>query len=113
VEVKAASIGEGSKVNHLSYIGDAQVGVDVNVGAGSITCNYDGARKHQTIIEDGVFLGSNSALIAPVKVGENATIAAGSTINRNVPPGSLGIARAVQRIVQKWRRPVKKQANTR
>lgn len=112
VEVKAASIGQGSKVNHLSYIGDAQIGADVNVGAGSITCNYDGACKHQTIIEDGVFLGSNSALIAPVKVGENATIAAGSTINRNIPPGSLGIARAVQRIIRKWRRPVKKQTNS-
>ncbi len=107
VEVKAASIGEGSKVNHLSYIGDAQVGADVNVGAGSITCNYDGARKHQTVIEDGVFLGSNSALIAPIKIGENATIAAGSTINRDVPPGSLGITRAVQRIIKKWQRPVK------
>lgn len=113
VEVKAASIGQGSKVNHLSYIGDAQIGADVNVGAGSITCNYDGANKHKTIIEDRVFLGSNTALIAPVKVGENATVAAGSTINRNVPSGSLAIARAVQRIIQKWRRPVKKQTNSR
>jgi bifunctional UDP-N-acetylglucosamine pyrophosphorylase/glucosamine-1-phosphate N-acetyltransferase len=108
VEIKAASIGQGSKVNHLSYIGDAQIGADVNVGAGSITCNYDGAYKHRTIIEDRVFLGSNAALIAPIKIGENATIAAGSTINRNVPPGSLGIARTVQRIIEKWRRPVKK-----
>jgi bifunctional UDP-N-acetylglucosamine pyrophosphorylase/glucosamine-1-phosphate N-acetyltransferase len=113
VEVKAASIGQGSKVNHLSYIGDAQIGADVNVGAGSITCNYDGAYKHKTIIEDRVFLGSNTALIAPIKIGENATIAAGSTINQNVPSGSLGIARAVQRIIRKWRRPVKKQTDSR
>lgn len=112
VEVKAASIGQGSKVNHLSYIGDAQVGTDVNVGAGSITCNYDGAYKHRTIIEDGVFLGSNTALIAPIRVGKNATIAAGSTLSRDIPSESLGIARAVQRIIRKWRRPVKKQGDS-
>lgn len=97
VEVKKSVIGQGSKVNHLSYIGDSEVGEKVNVGAGTITCNYDGQNKHKTIIEDGAFIGSNTALVAPVKVGARALIGAGSTITRDVPENNLGIARARQK----------------
>jgi len=97
VEVKKSVIGYGSKVNHLSYIGDSEVGEKVNVGAGTITCNYDGQDKHKTIIEDGAFIGSNTALVAPVKVGARALIGAGSTITRDVPENNLGIARARQK----------------
>jgi bifunctional UDP-N-acetylglucosamine pyrophosphorylase/glucosamine-1-phosphate N-acetyltransferase len=107
VEVKKAQIGRGSKVNHLTYIGDSEIGVDVNVGAGTITCNYDGANKHKTIIEDRVFIGSNVALVAPVRVGEGATIGAGSTISRDVPAGNLSVSRAPQKQLQGWQRPVK------
>ncbi|MFA7675000.1 MAG: DapH/DapD/GlmU-related protein, partial [Endomicrobiia bacterium] len=95
-EVKKSIIDKGSKVNHLSYIGDAIIGKDVNIGAGTITCNYDGNNKHQTIIQDEVFVGSNVNLVAPVKIGKKVLIAAGSTITENVLPNKLTIARARQ-----------------
>jgi bifunctional UDP-N-acetylglucosamine pyrophosphorylase/glucosamine-1-phosphate N-acetyltransferase len=96
VEAKQATIGDGSKANHLSYLGDATIGERVNVGAGTITCNYDGTTKHQTVIEDDAFIGSDSQLVAPVKVGKGAYVAAGSSIVEDVPPGALGIARGKQ-----------------
>jgi bifunctional UDP-N-acetylglucosamine pyrophosphorylase/glucosamine-1-phosphate N-acetyltransferase len=108
VEIKKSSIGFGSKVNHLSYVGDAEVGALVNIGAGTIVCNYDGANKHQTIIEDGVFIGSDTQLVAPVKIGKNATIGAGSTITKNVPAETLALSRIRQTTVDGWKRPVKK-----
>lgn len=108
VEIKNAQIGVGSKVNHLSYVGDSEVGKSVNIGAGTITCNYDGANKFKTIIEDNVFVGSDTQLIAPVTVGENATIAAGSTITRDVPADSLTLCRAKeQKSIPGWQRPKK------
>jgi len=94
VEVKKSVIGEGSKANHLAYIGDATVGKDVNIGAGVITCNYDGFQKHRTIIEDGVFVGSDAQLVAPVRIGKDALVAAGSTVTRDVPPEALAISRS-------------------
>jgi bifunctional UDP-N-acetylglucosamine pyrophosphorylase/glucosamine-1-phosphate N-acetyltransferase len=108
VEVKNATIGKNSKANHLSYIGDATIGSEVNIGAGTITCNYDGANKHRTLIEDGAFIGSNAALVAPVTIGKNATIGAGSTIGKNAPPGELTVARARQITLAGWKRPQKK-----
>ena len=108
VETKKAHIGEGSKVNHLSYIGDADVGSGVNVGAGTITCNYDGANKFKTTIADGAFIGSNSALVAPVSVGKDAVVGAGSTVTSDVPDGHLGVARGRQRNIPGWQKPVKK-----
>lgn len=108
VEIKNSTIAAKSKINHLSYIGDATIGQNVNIGAGTITCNYDGANKHQTIIEDEVFVGSNSALIAPITIGKAATIGAGSTLNRNVPSESLTLNRAETRTVSNWKRPTKK-----
>jgi bifunctional UDP-N-acetylglucosamine pyrophosphorylase/glucosamine-1-phosphate N-acetyltransferase len=108
VEVKKSVIGAGSKANHLSYIGDTLMGAGVNVGAGTITCNYDGANKHQTRIEDGVFIGSDTQLVAPVCVGEGATIGAGTTVTRDVPPGELAVSRVEQRNRRGWKRPVKK-----
>jgi bifunctional UDP-N-acetylglucosamine pyrophosphorylase/glucosamine-1-phosphate N-acetyltransferase len=102
VEVKNSVIGEGSKVPHLSYIGDAEIGADVNVGAGTITCNYDGEQKHRTIIGDGAFIGSDTMLVAPVRVGGGAVTAAGSAISKDVPPGALGIERSEQRIIEDW-----------
>lgn len=108
VETKNAVLGADSKVNHLSYVGDSQIGEHVNIGAGTITCNYDGANKHKTVIEDDVFVGSNSALVAPVKIGEGATIGAGSTITRDVPAERLSITRARQTDIENWVRPVKK-----
>ena len=108
VEIKNATVGLGSKVNHLSYVGDASVGANVNVGAGVITCNYDGANKHKTVIEDNVFVGSDTQLVAPVTVGQGATIAAGSTITKNVPADTLTLCRArEQRSIQGWQRPQK------
>ncbi|KQT36515.1 bifunctional UDP-N-acetylglucosamine diphosphorylase/glucosamine-1-phosphate N-acetyltransferase GlmU [Methylophilus sp. Leaf414] len=108
VELKNARVGIGSKVNHLSYVGDAEVGANVNIGAGVITCNYDGANKHKTIIEDDVFVGSDTQLVAPVTVEKGATIAAGSTITKNVPADSLTLCRArEQRSIQGWKRPQK------
>jgi len=108
VEVKEADIGERSKANHLAYIGDATVGRDVNVGAGTITCNYDGANKHRTVIEDDVFIGSDTQLVAPVTVRRGATIGAGSTITREAPADQLTISRVKQQSY-KWKRPQKKQ----
>ena len=104
VEIKNSRIGSGSKVSHLSYIGDCQVGTGVNIGAGTITCNFDGRTKHQTIIKDGAFIGSNTNLVAPVVVGENSLTGAGSTITKDVPDGALGIARARQVIKENWTR---------
>ncbi len=108
VETKQADIGEGSKVNHLSYIGDAKLGKGVNIGAGTITCNYDGVNKHLTEIEDGAFIGSNTSLIAPVTIGKHATTGAGSAINKNVEDKQLAIARGKQKNITGWQRPEKK-----
>jgi len=108
VETKKAHVGPGSKISHLSYIGDAVLGSEVNVGAGTITCNYDGVNKHITEIDDGAFIGSNTSLVAPVSVGKNATVGAGSTISRDVPDESLAIARGKQRTLDTWKRPEKK-----
>lgn len=102
VEVKKSSIGKGSKVPHLSYVGDTKIGENVNIGAGTIVCNYDGKAKHQTLVEDGAFIGSNSNLVAPVVVGKNAVTAAGSTITENVPGEALGIARNRQTNIEDW-----------
>jgi bifunctional UDP-N-acetylglucosamine pyrophosphorylase/glucosamine-1-phosphate N-acetyltransferase len=102
VELKKTSLGAKSKVNHLSYLGDATVGANVNVGAGTITCNFDGEKKHQTIIEDGAFIGSDSQLVAPVRIGKGAYVGAGSSITQDVPAGALGIARARQANVEGW-----------
>ncbi len=108
VETKKAKIAKGSKVNHLSYIGDTVMGSNVNIGAGTITCNYDGVNKSQTTIEDNVFVGSNSALVAPVTLGENSTIGAGSVITKDVPADELTVARAKQVTIPGWQRPTKK-----
>ncbi|MCP5169442.1 MAG: bifunctional UDP-N-acetylglucosamine diphosphorylase/glucosamine-1-phosphate N-acetyltransferase GlmU [Hahellaceae bacterium] len=108
VEIKKALVGKGSKISHLSYIGDATLGVDVNIGAGTITCNYDGVNKFQTKIGDGVFVGSNSSLVAPVSLGEGSTIGAGSTITKDVGTDQLAVARGKQRNIDGWVRPVKK-----
>ena len=108
VEIKKSDVGEGSKINHLSYIGDTSIGTDVNIGAGTITCNYDGANKHRTIIGDRVFIGSDTQLVAPVEVKEGATIGAGSTITRDVEANELALSRAPQKTHTGWKRPVKK-----
>jgi len=110
VEVKKSVIGAGSKANHLSYIGDSEIGAAVNVGAGVITCNYDGADKHRTVIGDDVFIGSDTQLVAPVSVGDGATIGAGSTITRDAGAGALTLSRSEQKSVANWRRPRKKGA---
>jgi bifunctional UDP-N-acetylglucosamine pyrophosphorylase / glucosamine-1-phosphate N-acetyltransferase len=102
VETKKAVFGEGAKASHLSYIGDAEVGADVNIGAGTITCNYDGKNKHKTVLEDGVFIGSDTQLVAPVRVGKGAYVGAGSTITKDVPPGSLALSRTPQKVVEGW-----------
>ena len=102
VELKNTNLGPRSKANHLSYLGDATVGADVNVGAGTITCNYDGVNKHRTVIEDGAFIGSDSQLVAPVTVGKGAYVGAGSSIVADVPAGALGIARGRQNNVEGW-----------
>jgi bifunctional UDP-N-acetylglucosamine pyrophosphorylase/glucosamine-1-phosphate N-acetyltransferase len=107
VETKKAHIGKGSKVNHLSYIGDTEMGADVNIGAGTITCNYDGANKHKTVIGDKVFVGSCTQLVAPVEIGAGATIGAGSTITKSAPAGELTLSRAKQMTLKGWQRPVK------
>ncbi len=109
VEIKKSKVAEGSKINHLSYVGDSIVGSGVNIGAGTITCNYDGVNKHQTIIEDGAFIGSDSQLVAPVKVGKNATIGAGSTITKNTPEDQLTLTRAKQISLKSWLRPTKQE----
>ena len=108
VEVKASRIGRGSKANHLAYLGDSTVGRDVNVGAGTITCNYDGANKNRTVIEDNVHIGSDVQLIAPVTVGAGATIAAGATITKDVPPGGLTLTEKKQVTKPDWKRPTKR-----
>lgn len=108
VETKNITLGEGSKANHLTYLGDATIGQGVNIGAGTITCNYDGANKHQTIIEDDVFIGSNSSLVAPVEIKKGATVGAGSTISSTISEGALALTRATLRQIQNWRRPSKK-----
>jgi len=108
VEIKNSNVADGSKVNHLTYIGDTDIGTKVNVGAGTITCNYDGANKHRTRIGDGAFIGSGVNLIAPVEVGSGATIGAGSTITKPVPDDELALERSKQTIVKGWKRPVKK-----
>jgi bifunctional UDP-N-acetylglucosamine pyrophosphorylase/glucosamine-1-phosphate N-acetyltransferase len=108
VEIKKTRLGTGSKANHLSYLGDAVIGAGVNIGAGTITCNYDGVNKSLTEIADGAFIGSNTALVAPVKVGEQATIGAGSVISKDAPANALTVARAKQSTVAGWQRPVKK-----
>ena len=107
VEVKNTTMGDGSKAAHLSYLGDAVIGDTVNIGCGTITVNYDGANKHTTTIENGVFVGCNANLIAPVTLGENSFVAAGSTINKDVPHGNLAIARARQENKESWQRPKK------
>jgi bifunctional UDP-N-acetylglucosamine pyrophosphorylase/glucosamine-1-phosphate N-acetyltransferase len=108
VEVKRSTIKNNSKVSHLSYIGDSNIGTDVNIGAGVITCNYDGSNKHQTKVKDGAFIGSNSQLVAPVIIGKNATIGAGSTITQNAPDDKLTLSRNKQSTIDKWKRPTKK-----
>ncbi len=108
VETKKVHLGTGSKANHLTYLGDAVIGNKVNIGAGTITCNYDGVNKSQTTIGDNAFVGSNSSLVAPVTIGAGATIAAGSVITRNAPDGRLTVARARQQVIEGWHRPVKK-----
>jgi len=102
VETKKAVFGEGAKASHLSYIGDAEIGADVNIGAGTITCNYDGVNKHKTVLEDGVFIGSDTQLVAPVRVGRGAYVGAGSTITKDVPADALALSRTPQRIVAGW-----------
>src|SRR5204863_7388456 len=108
VETKKAVFGEGAKASHLSYIGDAEVGAGVNIGAGTITCNYDGVRKNKTILEDGVFIGSDTQLVAPVRVGRGAYVGAGSTITKDVPPGALALSRTPQKTIEGWAERKKK-----
>ncbi len=108
VEIKKSTIADGSKINHLTYIGDSEIGTGVNVGAGTITCNYDGANKHKTTIGDNVFIGSGVNLVAPVKIGKGATIGAGSTITKPVPDEQLAIERSKQITIKGWKKPVKK-----
>jgi bifunctional UDP-N-acetylglucosamine pyrophosphorylase/glucosamine-1-phosphate N-acetyltransferase len=112
VELKNSRLGDGSKANHLAYLGDSEIGRNVNVGAGTIFCNYDGANKHRTVIEDDVFIGSDAQLVAPVSVGRGATIGAGTTVTDDVPPEVLVISRVKQVVVPRWRRPKKKPKTT-
>ncbi|MCG6974849.1 MAG: bifunctional UDP-N-acetylglucosamine diphosphorylase/glucosamine-1-phosphate N-acetyltransferase GlmU [Acidiferrobacterales bacterium] len=107
VEIKNSEIGEGSKVNHLAYVGDSKVGTNVNVGAGAITANYDGANKHQTVIEDGASVGANSVMVAPVAIGKNATLAAGTILRKDAPAGELTLSAGKQRSIKGWKRPTK------
>jgi bifunctional UDP-N-acetylglucosamine pyrophosphorylase / glucosamine-1-phosphate N-acetyltransferase len=102
VELKKSVVGKGSKAGHLSYLGDAIIGEGVNIGAGTITCNYDGAQKHQTIIEDGAFIGSDTQLVAPVTVGKGAYVGSGTTIRESVPAGSLAVSAGKQRNIENW-----------
>ena len=108
VEVKKSDVGAGSKANHLSYIGDTTIGAGTNIGAGSVTCNYDGVNKWRTEIGDDVFIGSGTMMVAPVKIGDGATIGAGSTITKDAPPGKLTLERSTQKTVEHWQRPAKK-----
>jgi bifunctional UDP-N-acetylglucosamine pyrophosphorylase/glucosamine-1-phosphate N-acetyltransferase len=109
VETKKSQVGKGSKINHLSYVGDSELGENVNIGAGTITCNYDGVEKHKTLLGDGVFVGSNSTLVAPITVGNDGFIAAGSTITTKVPKASLAVGRGKQRNIKGWQRPIKRE----
>jgi bifunctional UDP-N-acetylglucosamine pyrophosphorylase/glucosamine-1-phosphate N-acetyltransferase len=102
VELKKAVLGKGTKAGHHSYLGDAVIGESVNIGAGTITCNYDGVRKHQTTIEDGVFVGSDSQLVAPVTIGKGAYVGSGTTVRENVPAGSLAVSGGKQRNIEGW-----------
>jgi bifunctional UDP-N-acetylglucosamine pyrophosphorylase/glucosamine-1-phosphate N-acetyltransferase len=108
VEIKKTKIGSGSKVNHLSYIGDTDMGSGVNIGAGTITCNYDGINKFKPIIEDQVFIGSNSQLVAPVTIARGTTIGAGSTITRDTPADKLTLSRSKQVTLDNWKKPTRK-----
>lgn len=108
VEIKKSMLGKGSKANHLTYLGDSIIGRNVNIGAGTITCNYDGVNKWQTNIQDNAFIGSNVSLVAPITIGKDATIGAGSTISQDAPSSHLTIARERQRIIKEWHRPMKK-----
>ena len=107
VELKNAVLGEGAKAGHLSYLGDAEIGARTNIGAGTITCNYDGANKHRTVIEDEVFIGSDSQLVAPVRVGRGATLGAGTTLTKDAPPDQLTVSRAKQMSIANWKKPLK------
>ena len=107
VEVKNSQVGDQSKANHLAYLGDATIGQRVNVGAGTITCNYDGANKFRTVIEDEAFIGSDTQLVAPVTVGRGATLGAGTTLTKDAPAGELTVSRARQTTIRGWKRPVK------
>ncbi|MBC7453607.1 MAG: bifunctional UDP-N-acetylglucosamine diphosphorylase/glucosamine-1-phosphate N-acetyltransferase GlmU, partial [Massilia sp.] len=107
VQIKDSQIAAHSKANHLSYVGDCTVGERVNIGAGTITCNYDGVNKHRTVIEDDAFIGSDSQLVAPVTVGKGATLGAGTTLTKNAPAGKLTVTRARQMTIENWQRPVK------
>ena len=109
VEIKKSSVAASSKINHLSYIGDATVGSRVNIGAGTITCNYDGVNKFRTVIEDGAFIGSDTQLVAPVTIGKNATIGAGSTITKDSPENQLTLSRVKQVSLADWQRPIKRE----
>ena len=111
VETKKAILGEGTKANHLAYIGDAQIGKNCNIGAGTIFCNYDGANKHKTLLGDNVFIGSNSVLVAPVKLEDDSFVAAGSAVNTNIPKGNLAVGRTKQRNISGWKRPSKNTEN--
>jgi len=111
VEIKKTTLGEGSKASHLTYLGDAVIGRNVNIGAGTITCNYDGVNKHTTVIEDGAFIGSDTQLVAPVRVGTHATIGAGTTLTRDAPAEQLTISRVKQRTIADWRSPMQKQSD--
>ena len=108
VEMKKARLGKGSKAGHLTYLGDAEIGDNVNIGAGTITCNYDGANKFRTVIEDDCFIGSDTQLVAPVKVGKGATVGAGTTVTKDVNDNTLVISRVKQTEIKGWKRPVKK-----
>lgn len=108
VEMKKTTLGKGSKANHLTYLGDAQVGENANIGAGTITCNYDGVNKSKTVIGDNAFIGSNSSLVAPINIGKTATVGAGSVVNKDVEEKQLAVARGKQRNIDGWQRPVKK-----
>jgi len=112
VEIKNSQIDEGSKINHLSYVGDTTMGKKVNIGAGTITCNYDGANKHRTVIEDEVFVGSDSQLVAPVTVGKGATLGAGTTLTKDAPAGELTLSRARQHTIMGWKRPTKQKKDS-
>jgi bifunctional UDP-N-acetylglucosamine pyrophosphorylase/glucosamine-1-phosphate N-acetyltransferase len=113
VEIKKSTVGRGSKVPHLAYVGDAEIGKDANIGAGTITCNYDGFEKHRTVIEDGAFIGSDTMLVAPVTIGKEAVTGAGSAITKDVPAGALGIERSEQKVVEGYAERRRKRAKER